>query len=251
MDYFEENIEEPMPEEIPEEISEPKKIDPFVTETIDETLGKRNWDFYRRNYRRGKYTFTQLKELNDIWTQYIMNSSLPQYRYDPILMEQAFSMIPDLKKKVILELGCGHGYLAGEMLNKFEIKKWTGLDISKVAVENSVCTNEEYHPLDLKGQFWETKYSDEYDVFVSTHALEHFIWPEIPLILEEIDANWLILEVPLNDRDKVWRKGASSHVLDKGWLWLKTIIKDHGFNIIYDQRSRTKKMNVVGMWEKA
>ena len=46
-----------------------KYTDIVVEETIIETIGNWNWDFYRRKYERHEYTYVQLAEINDLWWQ--------------------------------------------------------------------------------------------------------------------------------------------------------------------------------------
>jgi predicted SAM-dependent methyltransferase len=74
---------------------------------------------------------------------------------------------------------------------------------------------------------------DSFDVFVSSHTLEHLYAEEIEQLTEWLSrkTRYVIVSVPLlKDRGIV--KG--NHVLDKGSVWLKRTLKENGFSLIWD-----------------
>jgi hypothetical protein len=134
--------------------------------------------------------------------------------------------------KSIVELGCADGALASCCLDELSwIEAWHGYDISPYWIENTV-SHERYFPHLLETDIWMLPL-DSFDIFVSSHTLEHLYAEEIEHLTEWLSrkTRYVIVSAPLlKDRGIV--KG--NHVLDKGSTWLKETLKENGFSLIWN-----------------
>ncbi len=203
----------------------------MVEETVHKTLVDNNWDFYRRKYINGMYSFDDLVKLNNIWYHKVQNQEF----YN---LNKALDFFSTFDEPVsVVELGCYRGSLAQQVLAKNEnITVWLGYDICSGALDDEVVHDERFKPVYMEDQ-WHNQHKGDFDIFVSTHTLEHMTVPEVRAVLDKLDV-WckraVYLELPLLESGKVWRGGASSHVLRWGRKHFRDIFNQGEWRVIYE-----------------
>ena len=162
-----------------------------------------DWGFIREEY--DNLTIEDLVWINTKW-----DSVLPYQKSHSLgPMEKMFKIIhrPDLR---IVELGSYRGFLGRFIIDRFgSIGEWHGYDINHKAIEETI-----EHPKlfghKLSKWFWEVDVSF-FDVFVSSHTLEHFNFAQFKRVIEHVSiCEYLVLEIPWQAN---WRGFRGSHVL--------------------------------------
>lgn len=212
----------------------------MVKETVHNTIVERNWDYYRSRYIAGEYSFDELVELNNIWYHKIQNQEF--YNLKKAL--KFFSLLRD-KPISVVELGCYRGSLAQSVLaeNK-NITSWLGYDICTAALDENKAKDSRFKPVYMDDHWY---YMDHgaFDVFVSTHTLEHMIVPEVRTVIGKLDVlcnKAVYLELPLIEAGKFWRGGASSHVLRWGRKHFRNHFNGNGWKVVYEPPARDTVM---------
>ncbi len=134
------------------------------------------------------------------------NTVNPLYRF---LMERFMENLKGYiaqtgnKKLSILEVGCGEGHLAHEILNTFHDISYTGIDITPEIVQMAEKANPGGHFQTGSAYSLSEFYSSRYDVVIMSEVLEHLEYPEKALAeLVKIDTNAYVFSVP---KEPVWR----------------------------------------------
>ena len=134
----------------------------------------------------------------------------------------------------IVELGCGDGSLAVACLTNLHTQQpleWVGYDISPYFIQNAK-RHEQFIPCLLEDQIWNLNIP-RFDVFVSSHTLEHLYSDEVEKLVAWLSshAKYAVVCVPLRpDKTAV----GANHILDKGFIWLRELFVRAGFRIIWD-----------------
>ncbi len=103
----------------------------------------------------------------------------------------------------ILEVGCGEGHLAHQILDEFSNITYTGLDITPEIVEMARGANPEGEFLTGSAYDLADFYNHKYDIVVMSEVLEHLEYPEQALKeLTKVNAKAFIFSVP---KEPVWR----------------------------------------------
>ncbi len=218
----------------------------IVAQTIEE-IKKKNWDFYRENYRSGVYSFAEIKLLHNLWFPMVNNNN----HFNSVKIAEAFDSVVE-PGAIVVELGCGHGHLANLCMgNHGDIAAWIGLDICDLVLKEHNCTFDNFEAVCLDRQLWEYK-ADKLpgDIFISSHTLEHFTHHEVIKIVTHLQRHRIgavVIEVPLEDGDYFWKNGGSAHVLDKGWLWFKRVMAMCGYILVYEWKAQRR--GKVGAWQ--
>ena len=211
----------------------------MVKKTVHETIVENNWDYYRDLYLRGAYSFDNLVELNNIWYHKIQNQEF--YNLNKAL--NFFSVFDEPVS--VVELGCYRGGLAQKILEKNEnITSWLGYDICSNALNDILIIDDRFEPVYMNDS-WPVQHEGDFDIFVSTHTLEHLTVSEVRQVLiklEECCRRAVYLELPLIENGKVWRGGASSHVLRWGRKHFRDIFNSNGWKVIYEPPARDTVM---------
>ena len=235
-------------------------FDEVVFETIKKTIDEWNWDYYRRKYEKGEYTYEQLERLNDIW-----HWVLPDTEGSNAVDCNTFSwwlegfVFKNKKPVVIGELGSGKGYLANYALKKYgpdELDFWVGSDISKLAMKKaSIYLEDHIGGNPYRWGFVEpeifVKRSIDMDVFVTTHTLEHFNESEIIELLENLhykNIKYHYHEIQQKKEGGQWLGGGSSHVLTSTHDKLISIWERFGYHCGF-RKSHHRKL-VIGAIKK-
>lgn len=211
----------------------------MVEATVHKTLVDNNWDYYRSMYINGMYSFDDLVRLNNIWYHKIQNQEF----YN---LNKALNFFSILDGPVsVVELGCYRGSLAKSILaeNK-NITSWLGYDICSDALDETVVTDKRFTPVYMDDQ-WYFQHKGDFDIFVSTHTLEHMTVLEVQEVLAKLDV-WckraVYLELPLIESGKVWRGGASSHVLRWGRKQFRDIFNQGEWRVTYEPPAKDTVM---------
>lgn len=188
----------------------------LIEQTKIETIENRNWDFYRTNYLNDNYSYSDLIKLNEYWYSRIREQSFFHIKW-----VHAFFQRYSHNYLEVIELGCYRGELATAILNNYQnIAVWLGCDICYPALINS-ASPDKFKPYWLDSPFYSfpTEFIGRYDTFVSTHTLEHFSTEQAIKILDLVHQGGIskiFLEMPIPEEGKIWKRGASSHVLQMG-----------------------------------
>jgi len=203
----------------------------LVKELFKKTVEDGNWDHYRGVYKRG-IDFDSLVELNNLWYPVIQDQEF----YDIGKAKQFFDMLPD-RPLTVVELGCYRGTLAKQILEiNDNIEVWYGYDLCHLALKNRVVEDGRFHPVYMDTQ-WYNQDHDPFDVFISTHTLEHMTNPEVRQTIVKIYESCelaVYLELPVLESGKTWRGGASSHVLRWGRRYFRDKFTNDGWKIIFE-----------------
>ena len=126
---------------------------------------QKNWNAFRSVY--DLLTIEDLIDINIRWDVTMPPQRCASYK----LVLDAFKSEKFGSFSEIVELGCHRGHLAKEILKNVGDVNWTGYDINKAAINDSVITLgfTAIHQVDW---FWNINIA-KFDTFVSTHTLEH------------------------------------------------------------------------------
>lgn len=186
---------------------------------------------------KGNYSFQDLVRINNLWYA-ALNEDRVFYNRKWI---NNF-----LKKEVVefparvVELGCFRGELARDVLPNFEdIVCWDGYDICSAAIDFTVCKDQRYTATKLTCPFCRIP-DFKFEIFVSTHTVEHLSSEEAVDLLGFIERNCrkaVYLEMPIPESGKKWRGGASSHVLELGRKHFRRFFVSHGWKNAHEADS--------------
>lgn len=186
------------------------------------------FDKYREVYP--KMSFEQVLR----WNSDIVMPQNICFRSDIIL--EHFKGIVE-SDDVIVELGSQYGELAKLVLENIDVRKWYGYDVDERIVEKNKCEDGRYIPVVLKDWFHNTDLP-EFNVFVSTHTIEHLSVEQVYSTLDSIrNCDKVILDIPLGECKQSWNRNRSTHVLeDIGYSQIKDKLESYGFKLVRQDR---------------
>jgi len=131
----------------------------------------------------------------------------------------------------VLEFGGGLGHLADKMISKYgdKIIEWTNYEMQTFAITDNSCDYEQYTSYISNKFIWEQPLKGPYDVFVSTHSIEHIKAYQLNLLMNKIRnlVDYVYLESPLCDDSKnltpetnvnrFFKNCSALHILEIGW----------------------------------
>jgi hypothetical protein len=178
-----------------------------------------DWDDWRA--RHASLTFAD----QQAFYQRVAEIYPHQQSFDAALCHDAFDFIAgeDLD---VLELGGWDGALAGLMLGRSDVSRWTNCDLIEVP---QVCRHEGYVLHVLQDYLW---YMPERraDVFVACHTIEHLSVAELSKLFDWVRAAYVYLEAPIGAVGKDWRGYPGSHILDIGWIEVRAMLEKRGYH---------------------
>jgi hypothetical protein len=183
-----------------------------------------DWNAFRR--LQPSLTFKQREKIGDY-----LDELYPIQRYfHAIHFKKMFEKLPeDLS---VVELGCHQGNLAKKMLKEFsKIKSWTGYDFHS-PISRSIVHDDRYSSMILSDWFQNISLPD-FDVFVSSHTLEHLSNKEAAAVLCRIQSPYMLIEVPLNKEGRNWHNWGCTHTLLWGLDKLYNFITNLGYSMFY------------------
>lgn len=198
---------------------------------------EKNWEFFRSSYDR-----LDIEDL--IWINTKWDSVLPyQSSHSIENIKKMFLNINKSEVKVV-ELGSYRGLLGDLILKEFsKVVEWHGYDINHSAIEDGIKNDRLFHHK-LEEWFWEIDVSG-FDVFVSTHTLEHFSFSQFKKVIHAVSVcEYLVLEIPIaND----WSNCYGSHVLLTTFEQVESILNLTHNKII--DCSDNRKL-IISLWKK-
>ena len=144
-----------------------------------------------------------------------------------------FHLLQFSKIKTVLELGCSDGGLAIEIMNSIHYDlRWTGYDFLPYEIEHSK-KHENYEAHLLDRFLWDTADTKTYDVFVSSHLLEHLYPEDIIALFEWLNGRvkYLVQVAPLGLTSTPVKDG---HIFPDGCKWVSEVIQSNGFTPVWE-----------------
>lgn len=202
---------------------------------IIEEASHSNWDIFREHYEN--LTFEELKFVNnEFYKMYPLQANFNLDMFCEIL--NICYHINDSNSLNILELGPSQGHLAKATIEKYDvmIESWIGYEMAETAIEKCVVNSHKYSQIVLNDYFHNLTLP-EFDMFVSTHTLEHMNIEELELTIENIiNARFIMIELPrLDMMETSWDGYGGSHILLTTENEIKDIIARRGYKVLYDK----------------
>lgn len=184
------------------------------------------FDFFRDVY--GRLTFAEKKKF---YTR--MAAEHPGQSHHN--KKEALKWLSGLaNKKRVLELGGWDGELAESALETFpEIESWTNWEI--VPAQTFARKHDPRYDAPLVTcELWESSLvPDNFDAFISAHAIEHLSDPQVSRLLYFLrPIRNVFLESPLRDGGQDWRGGTDTHVLQMGWREIEIWMGWNGLSLV-------------------
>jgi len=130
----------------------------------------------------------------------------------------------DLK---VVELGGYEGELALQILEIYPKIQWLNVEIIKHRIKRGL-ENYRYREHVLSNQLWNEKLELRgYDVFVSSHTLEHLNAVQVKHLFHYLIGNkieYLILQTPVKANGQTWQGYGGAHVLRMGSNHMKKML---------------------------
>lgn len=177
------------------------------------------FDWYRSHYSE--------LSVNDVKTilRKLDETNPVQRRYDLSFIFDSLLRIQErLGTFNIVELGCHDGHLADQFaLTTFG---WHGYDLLNV-VHRVKQRNKRFSFTELDQQIWtlpDIEFEDS-QVFIASHALEHFSDKELPLLIEWMRRfRYIVVIVPLLAHGQNWQGYDGMHLLKMGYRRLGELL---------------------------
>lgn len=182
-----------------------------------------NWDPYRKHY--GKLSFDTKQKLHEDWFE-TFNTPAPKSHFDLRTINKYFNLLKE-EPLAVVELGSASGALAVSILKRHEnIKFWEGYDINYMWYRFY-----KHHPKLYRNTLvspFEEKNLSRFNVFVSSHTIEHLNFEEVQRIAEAIqDIKYIILDTPLLENGQNWNGYKGAHVLTEGRSQVRQLFNKH------------------------
>jgi hypothetical protein len=203
----------------------------IFTAILTQTKGD-PWNIWRKHY--DKLSITDL-----IWLNTAIDSLFPKQAYFTLdRIKEAFVEFFRTEAGLsVIELGCHQGHLAKTLFETFNISHWEGYDVSYSAIDRSVIDNRRYRAVKMTKWFHEISIPSYYNVFVSSHTLEHLSFNQVEKTIEAVlraGITYMMIEIPfkLNGAPE-WKDAHGSHVLYSTRQNFEDMIQSYGFSKIY------------------
>lgn len=183
-----------------------------------------DWDGWRATYD------TWGLEQQQAFYDRVFVNCRAQARFDALTFHRFLDYID--RDVAVVELGGWDGEFAATMLHSHpEIVWWENHEISRAAVEGSVCHDSRFRPVALDGWYWDSRHVA--DVFVASHVLEHLKWRDVVQVLDATTVRYAYLQVPLAEQPTCWNGYRGSHILEAGWADLTDELAGRGFVLLH------------------
>lgn len=131
------------------------------------------------------------------WTE----EAFTENKEEVIRLKTITELLPDDVKN-LLDVGCGNGIFLKYLEKKSLEMNMTGLERSKVAIENKVCTSEI-----LEGSADEINFKDQsFDIITSLEVIEHLPFSVYEKTLQEferVSSKYIVISVPYNEKNRL------------------------------------------------
>ncbi len=152
-----------------------------------------------------------------------------QQHHDVSRYEHVFKYMQGVS---VLEMGGWKGELACFCLNRYNISKWTNIELCQAAANKTVFEDARYEVIVPNRFAWFTaERSRHFDVFVSSHAIEHLHDNHLTQLLDYIAGIPVVfLEAPLQEDGQSWDNDWSTHILTFGWAHIRSMMRKLGYH---------------------
>jgi len=203
---------------------------------------------YRKVY--SSLTFNELKKQHEQWyRKYPLQS-----RFEKRFFVNCFKhVVKTLKRNLfVVELGGFEGALALEILKMYPTMQWLNVEIIKHTMKRGL---EKYRYTEhvLSEQLWREKLDlRKYDVFVSSHTLEHLSNVQVKRLFEYLILNnmqYLILDIPVRPNGQTWYKYSGTHVLMMGSNHLKKLLIS-SYVLVFERSTSPQAYEWYSIWRR-
>lgn len=218
-----------------------------MIEQINEAQKKTDWDVYRKFYP--SLSFQDCMRVSETFDQLWPHQAF----FSLEAIQQIFDFVElNIAEAIkVIELGCHEGHLAKSMLGKYEsIASWSGYDINHRALLRSVVDDDRYRAIALNDWFHHIELP-EFNVFVSSHTLEHLDSEQAIKVFDQISekAIFLVLEIPISEDGQDWQGYKGTHVLKEGRRVIRQIISQRKY-VCFQESCGNYPMGWVTRWRK-
>ena len=182
-------------------------------------------------------TFDALKEKYEQW----YTTAPHQTRFSKTFFVNCFKYIVKILRRgnlKVLELGGYEGELALQILKIYPGIQWLNVEIVKHRMKKDLA-NYSYREHVLSDQLWNEKLNVRgYDVFASSHTLEHLSDMQVKLLFHYLVSNsirYLILQLPIQAKGQTWQGYGGAHVLRMGSNQIKKLLTP-SYCLVYERR---------------
>ena len=167
----------------------------------------------------------------DIFEKYPNQQSFTLSNYK--LLEQEFVTSTD-----VLEIGGWRGELAAHILAKNPtINTWKNIDVCKAAIDAIPATNDkrlhQIYPYCF--EWWVNYHPSFLSVFnylVMAHSIEHLHHTHVDSLMQKVAGiRTIIIEAPISEHGDNWHNYQGTHIFDKGWGYIDSIMRVQGRSI--------------------
>uniref|UniRef100_A0A6M3J0C0 Putative methyltransferase n=1 Tax=viral metagenome TaxID=1070528 RepID=A0A6M3J0C0_9ZZZZ len=210
----------------------------------------RRGDFRLFKTHYSRMSFTERKDLENVLDRYFPD----QRNFNLAKILDIFNMIINVYGESnikVIELGCNDCMLADNISKEFnEISSWHGYDINEFAIgryTNNNSNNNKVEPFILRDHFYRTEIDDDFDVFVSSHTLEHFNDDGFVECLNHIShVKYIIIELPIFEFKS---NSTDTHVLKMNREEMFKHFKYLGYKMFYlFQYGKNNSILVMGLY---
>ena len=194
-------------------------------------LDRTYWNEFRANY---PYKFEEMVELYKSWHEAAPSG------FECSNEDLSHSMLKEFLIKTnktlsVFEFGCGTGLLAKDVLDNCGnfVSQWTGYDLINIteSINKFKFLENKYNNF-----IWNTDFEFDYDLFVSTHTLEHINENQLRLLFDKIknsNIKYLFLTTPFDPAKPAggWHNSGSAHILELDFNSYCNAVSSCGFNL--------------------
>lgn len=193
---------------------------------------KQQWTDTFNYYRAGydKIPYEKQVEIYDVIAQNFPDQNrFNAERVAKVLKENAASQV--------LEIGGWKGDLAKTVLPEIlTCCEWLNIEISKRAVEETVCKDSRYHAIVPDTFVWDLpNVTKGFDTLILSHVVEHWNLDQFKKLISNLNGiRTVFIDAPIpKTKDTVsWTDYPGTHVLVAGWKELDEVMIQNGFSTI-------------------
>lgn len=203
-------------------------------------LGLDEFNEFKRNYRN--MSFEEIKAFNDkVIEEYPDQSCF----YLPAVIKFFATIEPER----VFELGGADGELASQMLPlQPDIEVWHNYELTEFP--DNVCHDERYQLFVPPHFAWEGEEQGEYDTLVGCHVFEHITKAQMVALLDHLPGvRWIFTDYPTDD-PKGWSNSTDTHVSELSHEGFVELLKEHGFQLVFEEGNDYKHRSVAMGFER-
>jgi len=195
-------------------VGENRNIVDKIKGAQDFLTSSRIWDLWRAHYP--EFTYAEHREIWDTLYPKLKQQHCADVQWFLRSFQQLKDWGMDLSQARVVEFGSYDGWLAAECMRVFPIAGWTEMvpyavqQTSPEAIGRGVLNIAADKPL------WEMSDMGTFDIFVSSHAIEHISTEDCLALLDFVCARSqvMLVEIPTLAPGQTWDGAISSHILD-------------------------------------